>query len=444
MRFRSASMGGLVEAGILREGLRTDGSGVDEGVVEDLGAGVVEDLFDVLGGGEAEALGAGHGADPRDGREIHRHRRLCRRRRTLPRRPRAADGHAGLGRAEAHRAGLRADERAARRALAGAADGAHHRRVLPRPEAPERAAADGQRVPLRPGRQPNSRACSGGCPPGSATSRRSRPRLPALQERIASVAGAAVTAIQAVYVPADDFTDPAVTAISSAYGQHDRAVARARRGGLLSRRSTRWPRRPRCSIRPWSSARIITACRRARPRGPGPVQGPSRTSSPCSASRSSAHADREVVVKRARRLQRFLSQPFAVTEAFTGTPGRSVSRRAETIAGCRAILDGETDDWAEGSLYMVGNLDEARAEGSRRGQTADRAVMNLQHRPRRSPTVVDEDARSHRLRGEDASGAFGILPGPCRIPDQPRHRRGELDGPHVGARHLLRRAGAAS
>ena len=63
----------------------------------------------------------------------------------------------------------------------------------------------------------------------------------------------------------------------------------------------------------------------------------------------------------ARRLQRFLSQPFAVTEAFTGIPGRSVSR-ADTLKGCRAILDGEADDWAESSLYMVGTLDEARAK----------------------------------------------------------------------------------
>ena len=71
-------------------------------------------------------------------------------------------------------------------------------------------------------------------------------------------------------------------------------------------------------------------------------------------------ADRSIV-KRARRLQRFLSQPFAVTEAFTGTPGRSVPR-AQTLAGCRAILDGETDEWAESSLYMVGDLDEARGK----------------------------------------------------------------------------------
>ncbi|MEO6218469.1 MAG: hypothetical protein ABIO86_20755, partial [Sphingomonas sp.] len=71
-------------------------------------------------------------------------------------------------------------------------------------------------------------------------------------------------------------------------------------------------------------------------------------------------ADR-LIVKRARRLQRFLSQPFVVTEAFTGTPGVSVSR-ADTLAGCRAILDGDADNWAESSLYMVGTLDDARAK----------------------------------------------------------------------------------
>ena len=71
-------------------------------------------------------------------------------------------------------------------------------------------------------------------------------------------------------------------------------------------------------------------------------------------------ADKRIVT-RARRLQRFLSQPFAVTEAFTGTAGQSVSR-ADTLAGCRAILDGAADGWAEGSLYMIGTLADARAK----------------------------------------------------------------------------------
>ena len=65
------------------------------------------------------------------------------------------------------------------------------------------------------------------------------------------------------------------------------------------------------------------------------------------------------MVARARKLQRFLTQPFAVTEAFTGTAGRSVSL-ADTLVGCRAILDGEADDWPENALYMLGTFDEAR------------------------------------------------------------------------------------
>jgi F-type H+-transporting ATPase subunit beta len=79
-------------------------------------------------------------------------------------------------------------------------------------------------------------------------------------------------------------------------------------------------------------------------------------------------ADRSAV-KRARRLMRFLTQPFMVTVAFTGKQGRSVELDA-TLAGCRAILDGETDDWAEGSLYMVGDLDEARKMESQTAKAA--------------------------------------------------------------------------
>lgn len=64
-------------------------------------------------------------------------------------------------------------------------------------------------------------------------------------------------------------------------------------------------------------------------------------------------------VKRARRLMRFLTQPFMVTVAFTGKEGRAVEL-GDTLIGCRAILDGEADDWMESSLYMVGGLNEAR------------------------------------------------------------------------------------
>ena len=176
-----------------------------------------------------------------------------------------------------------------------------------------------------------------------------------LQERIASVAGAAVTAIQAVYVPADDFTDPAVTAISShmdsiimlsrtlaASGFYPAIDPLASSSVLLDPlvvgdEHYRIAERAREALARFKDLQDIIALLGVEELG----------------------ASDRLIVKRARRLQRFLSQPFVVTEAFTGTPGRSVSR-ADTLAGCKAILDGAADEWAESSLYMIGNLDEAR------------------------------------------------------------------------------------
>jgi len=178
-----------------------------------------------------------------------------------------------------------------------------------------------------------------------------------LEERIASVTDAAVTAIQAVYVPADDFTDPAVTAISS---HMDSMI-------MLSRDLAAQAFYP--AIDPLSSSSVLL----------DPLMVGAEHYAIAEQAREAlarlkdlqdiiallgveelGAADR-LIVKRARRLQRFLSQPFVVTEAFTGTPGRSVSR-ADTLAGCAAILNGETDTWAESSLYMIGNLEEARAK----------------------------------------------------------------------------------
>ena len=84
-------------------------------------------------------------------------------------------------------------------------------------------------------------------------------------------------------------------------------------------------------------------------------------------------SDDRQLVGRARRLQRFLTQPFAVTEAFTGKPGRSVPRQ-DTLRGCAAILAGECDDWAESSLYMVGTLDEAREREQAAPRTTGRGA----------------------------------------------------------------------
>jgi F-type H+-transporting ATPase subunit beta len=179
----------------------------------------------------------------------------------------------------------------------------------------------------------------------------------ALQERIASVAGAAITAIEAVYVPADDFTDPAVTAISS----HLDSVI------VLSRAMAAEGMYP--AIDPLASSSILLDPL---------IVGAEHYDLSAQVRATIAHyrdlqdviallgveelgaRDRQLVA-RARRLQRFLCQPFTVTEAFSGTAGRSVPL-ADTLAGCRVILSGETDEWAESSLYMVGDIDEARAK----------------------------------------------------------------------------------
>ena len=223
----------------------------------------------------------------------------------------------------------------------------------------------------------------------------------ALEERIASVAGAAVTAIQAVYVPADDFTDPAVTAISS-HMDSIIMLSRELAAEAFIRRSIRSARPRCCSIR-WSSARHYRLAERAR-EALARFKDLQDIIALLGVEELGA-ADR-LIVKRARRLQRFLSQPFVVTEAFTGTPGRSVAL-ADTLQGCRAILDGEADDWAESSLYMVGTLDDARQKEA--GRQSGRGGMRLRIVTPLAVVVDEDDILA--VRAEDSSGSFGILPG---------------------------------
>jgi len=184
-----------------------------------------------------------------------------------------------------------------------------------------------------------------------------------LEERIASVAGAAISSIQAVYVPADDFTDPAVAEI---FSHLDSSI-------VLSREMASEGMYP--AVDPLGSASSLIDPRLVGERHYRVAQ---------EVRKAIAHyrdlqeviallgieelsaADRSIV-KRARRLMRFLTQPFMVTVAFTGKAGRSVELEA-TLAGCDAILAGEADDWAESSLYMVGDFDEARQRESAVGK----------------------------------------------------------------------------
>ncbi|MCO6179379.1 F0F1 ATP synthase subunit beta [Ciceribacter sp. RN22] len=177
----------------------------------------------------------------------------------------------------------------------------------------------------------------------------------ALQERIASVGDASITAIEAVYVPADDFTDPAVTTIAT----HVDSMV------VLSRDMAAEGIYP--AVDPIASSSILLDPM---------VVGQEHADIAMEVRKTIEHyrelqdvisllgveelgSDDRRIVERARRLQRFLTQPFAVTEGFTGVPGRSVAV-ADTIDGCRAILSGACDDWQESSLYMVGTLAEAQ------------------------------------------------------------------------------------
>ncbi|MEZ5718126.1 MAG: F0F1 ATP synthase subunit beta [Burkholderiaceae bacterium] len=178
----------------------------------------------------------------------------------------------------------------------------------------------------------------------------------AVQERIACGEHASVTAIEAVYVPADDFTDPAVTAIAThldsrvvlsralaAEGMYPAVDPLASQSRLLDpaivgQAHCDLAREVREVIARYHELQDIIA-----------LLGVAELS-----------AEDQLRVKRARRLQRFLTQPFSVTQAFTGQAGRQVALK-DTLAGCRALLDGAGDDLPESAFYMVGTLDEALA-----------------------------------------------------------------------------------
>ncbi len=183
-----------------------------------------------------------------------------------------------------------------------------------------------------------------------------------LEERIASVGDRAITAIQAVYVPADDFTDPAV---AETFSHLDSTI-------VLSREMASEGLYP--AIDPLASSSTLMDAQ---------VVGKDHYDTAQDVRQAIAHyrelqeiisllgmeelsASDRATVRRARRLLRFLTQPFTVTEAFTGKQGRSVDI-ADTIAGCRAILDGEGDGWPESTFYMAGGLDEIRERNRHAG-----------------------------------------------------------------------------
>ena len=153
----------------------------------------------------------------------------------------------------------------------------------------------------------------------------------AMQERITSTRKGSITSVQAVYVPADDLTDPAPATTFS----HLDATT------VLDRKITELGIYPAVD----------------------PLASTSRILDPHIVGQEHSEEDK-LVVNRARRVQRFLSQPFAVAEQFTGVPGVMVGIE-DTIKGFRMILDGEVDNLPEQAFLNVGTIEEAIEKGKK-------------------------------------------------------------------------------
>ncbi len=181
-----------------------------------------------------------------------------------------------------------------------------------------------------------------------------------LQERITSTKKGSITSVQAVYVPADDLTDPApatVFAHLDATTVLNRSIAekgiypavdpldsnsRMLDPQILGQEHYETARGVQAVLQKYKDLQDIIA-----------ILGMDELSE-----------EDKLVVDRARKIERFLSQPFFVAEVFTGSPGKYVSLE-ETIAGFKGILEGKYDDLPEAAFYMVGSIEEAVAKAEK-------------------------------------------------------------------------------
>ncbi|PIE02841.1 MAG: F0F1 ATP synthase subunit beta [Acidobacteria bacterium] len=175
-----------------------------------------------------------------------------------------------------------------------------------------------------------------------------------LQERITSTNKGSITSVQAIYVPADDYTDPApattfahldaTTNLSrqiSELGIYPAvdpldSTSRILDPGVVGEEHYNVARKVKGILQKYKDLQDIIA-----------ILGIEELSD-----------EDKLVVSRARKIQRFLSQPFHVAEVFTGTPGKYV-RLEDTIRGFKGIADGKYDDIPESAFYMVGTIEEA-------------------------------------------------------------------------------------
>jgi len=182
----------------------------------------------------------------------------------------------------------------------------------------------------------------------------------ALQERITSTKNGSVTSMQAVYVPADDITDPAPVAT---FAHLDSTI-------ILERQIAELGIYP--AVDPLKSTSKMLSPQVVGEEHYKVARDVQRTLQRYQDLRDiiailgieELSEEDKLVVSRARRIQRFLSQPFFVAEAFTGTPGKFV-KREDTVRSFKEILEGKHDDLPEQAFYMVGSIDEVVAQAKK-------------------------------------------------------------------------------
>src|SRR3982075_3653793 len=179
-----------------------------------------------------------------------------------------------------------------------------------------------------------------------------------LQERITSTTKGSITSFQAVYVPADDLTDPAP---ANTFAHLDSTIVLERSIAELGI----YPAvDPLASTSKSLAPEVVGEEHYAVARGVKKTMQRYKDLQDIIAilGMEELSDDDKQAVSRARKIQRFLSQPFNVAQRFTGREGKSVPI-AETVRGFKEILDGKHDDLPEQAFYMVGSIDEARAQG---------------------------------------------------------------------------------
>jgi len=184
----------------------------------------------------------------------------------------------------------------------------------------------------------------------------------ALEERITSTKKGSITSFQAIYVPADDYTDPGIV---TTFGHLDAVIALER---SIAEQGLYPAVDPLASTSRILDPRIVGEEHYHTARGVQRVLQRYKELQDIIAILGMEELSEEdkLTVARARKIQRFLSQPMFVAEAFTGRTGRYVPVK-ETVRGFKEILEGKWDHLPEGAFYMVGPIEEAEEQAKRMG-----------------------------------------------------------------------------